>query len=115
MRSATSCGAFGRPTGIPPSARISSSRAVAKSVPAAAARRSIMRFAESVSVEPGETRKTRTPFGPTSLDRRDVDHDAVALLDHRGQERPVQPDGGEEVEAELAVPLRIVEGGEPAA
>jgi len=68
IRSATSCGLAGRPSGMPPSDCMTIRLPPSQSVPAWAAKRSASAAAASVSIQPGETRPTRTPFGVTSFD-----------------------------------------------
>jgi hypothetical protein len=53
---------------MPPSDAISSLRAPSASMPLRAASSSISPVAPSVWTQPGATRTTRTPFGPTSFD-----------------------------------------------
>jgi hypothetical protein len=67
--SATSAGQAGRPSGMPPRDCINCSRAPCRSVPEVSASRSISAVAAVVSVNPGATLTTRTPFRPTSFER----------------------------------------------
>jgi hypothetical protein len=67
--SATSSGRLGGPSGIPPSELIKLCLALAVSVPASAASRSINASAALASVNPGVTLLTRIPRGPTFYDR----------------------------------------------
>ncbi len=69
MRSATSLGLAGRPSGDAAECVHDDPLAPSKSVAASAARRSAKAMAASVSTHPGETRTTRTPLGVTSFDR----------------------------------------------
>ena len=55
--------------GIPPSESIKPCKADLRSVPPLAASRSIIASAAVVSMKPGATEFTRTPWGPTSLER----------------------------------------------
>ncbi len=68
IRSATSCGVAGRPSGMPPSCCMTICRPPAGSVPACAAILSISAFAASVYTQPGATLTTRMPCGVTSFD-----------------------------------------------
>jgi hypothetical protein len=67
--SATSAGRAGRPSGMPLRDLISSWRAACQSVQEVSASLSISAVAAVVSVKPGATLTTRTPFGPTSFER----------------------------------------------
>src|SRR5690606_26248476 len=69
IRLATSSGLDGRPIGIPPSESMIIRLPRSMSPPCSEPNRLASSTAASVSIQPGDTRTTRTPLGDTCLER----------------------------------------------